>query len=139
MNGNKIIKELARRGLEYRGENDGMLQFALRRAPEGKAVGESGTMCSDISIEIDMTDNDSYCHRVVAVNWCIPSLDSGSYVELDEDLHILYSRRTCSCGSYSYETFNEYLTREANSFDRLANTNGKGFGFLPETCLPVKI
>lgn len=101
MKSEKIVKELTRRGLEFRGELNldealklpgfykdeieyrfkycgckSMMFFALRRAPKNGKVGDAKTECKDILIEVDETDDDTISHSVLEHSWFIPEMAS---------------------------------------------------------------
>ena len=102
----KIVKELVRRGLEFRGEItkeqalelklisnaeieyackkyecENLLYFAKRVAPENGKIGDSGTDCKDILITVDTTNDDSRSHYVMKDSWFIPYLYSEEHPE----------------------------------------------------------
>lgn len=101
MNTQKIVKELVRRGLEFRGEItlekvkafknfnkeeleygckayncETYLYFAMRKEPEGGQVGNTGTNCKDILITVDNTNDDACVHLVCTDSWFIPEMRS---------------------------------------------------------------
>lgn len=101
MKSTKIIRELERRGLEFRGEYsaenakslniasngeldysknyegiNSFLFFAKRKAQEGCKVGDAGTECEDILISVDETDDDTKCHKVYKHSWFVPEMYS---------------------------------------------------------------
>lgn len=174
MNSEKIIRELTRRGLEFRGELTldeclklpgfskgeigyefkycgckAMMFFALRKAPENGKVGDAKTECKDILIRVDETDDDAISHSVLEYHWSIPEMVSkenqdGVYsLELDEDCHITSCSHICGCCVSGGWHFDEWWTIPyydviENAFDCIAGCK-KSFGFLPETCTPVKV
>ena len=169
----KIVKELERRGLEFRGELNleealklpgfhkgeieykykymckSMLYFALRRAPENGKIGDAKTSCKDILISVDEFGDDTKGHSILEHHWHIPEMYSkenpdGVYdLELDDDCHIIYCSHICGCCSSTGWHFDEwwfplYSTDSINAFDCVADCK-KSFGFLPETCTPLKV
>lgn len=173
MKSEKIVKELIRRGLEFRGELSldealklpgfrkgdieyeykyrckSMLYFALRKAPENGKVGDAKTDCKDILISVDESEDDAKCHSVLEHIWHIPEMESkenpdGVYsLELDDDCHINFCSHICGCCSSTGWYFDEwwflsYSEESINAFDCVAGCKNS-FGFLPETCTPLKV
>lgn len=133
----KIVKELIRRGLEFRGELtkeqalqlpgfhktnieyaysgecERMMYFAKRTAPENGKIGDAGTDCKDILIFVDNTNDDTNCHYVLEHIWHIPEMyskenpDGVDRLELDEDCHITYCSHICGCCSETGWHFDE--------------------------------
>ena len=118
----KIVKELVRRGLEYRGEItkeqalesgmitkgeieyackeygcESLLYFAKRVAPEDGKVGDSGTDCKDILITVDTTNDDGRSHYVMTDSWFIPYLYSSEHPDGVWSLEIGEDCKIMSC------------------------------------------
>lgn len=169
----KIVKELARRGLVFRGELsldealklpgfskgeigynfkyggcNALLYFAKRQAPENGKLGDAGTECKDILITKDETDDDTKCHSVMEHHWFIPKMISeenpdGVYsLEINDDCYITSCSHVCGCCSstgWSFDEWWQYSQEESkNAFDCVSGCK-VSFGFLPETCMPVKV
>lgn len=106
----KIINELVRRGLEFRGEItmeealqlpgfsetsiksacnlyscETLLYFAMRKAPVNGKIGDPKTDCKDILITVDHDNDDSKVHYCLEHCWYIPVMMS------DENPHGVYS------------------------------------------------
>lgn len=99
MEKSKIISELVRRGLEFRGEIkeeealqlpgfksgdikyaykhykcDTLLYFAMRKAPDNGKLGDPKTDCKDILITVDYENNDAKVHYCLEHCWFIPAM-----------------------------------------------------------------
>ncbi len=118
----KIIKELERRGLQFRGEYPidyvhnlnvmsdsaigyekdykhckSFLLFAKRIPKEGCKVGDAGTDCSDILISVDETNDDTICHMIYTHDWFIPEVISEGHPDGVSHLSLDYDCHILSC------------------------------------------